>query len=107
MRGPRLPLEFLVHKHLATARSYGLHDRGVIAPSYRADLNVIDLANLGLEPPIIVHDLPAGGKRIVQRAGATGTPSSMERKSRSTAKTPAPGPTACFAGSGPAQAGER
>jgi N-acyl-D-aspartate/D-glutamate deacylase len=68
-RGPRLPLEFLVHKQtLATARSYGLHDRGVIAPGYRADLNVIDLANLHLEPPIIVHDLPAGGKRIVQRA---------------------------------------
>jgi len=68
-RGPRLPLEFLVHKQtLATARSYGLHDRGVIAPGYRADLNVIDFANLGLEPPTVVHDLPAGGKRIVQRA---------------------------------------
>ena len=68
-RGPRLPLEFLVYKQtLATARSYGLHDRGVIAPGYRADLNVIDFANLGLEPPTVVHDLPAGGKRIVQRA---------------------------------------
>src|SRR5260221_1562427 len=68
-RGPRLPLEFLVHKQtLATARSYGLHDRGGIAPGYRADLNAIDFANLGLDPPIIVHDLPAGGKRIVQRA---------------------------------------
>src|SRR6202165_258759 len=68
-RGPKLPLEFLVHKQtLATARSYGLHDRGVIGPGYRADLNVIDFANLGLVPPIIVHDLPAGGKRIVQRA---------------------------------------
>jgi N-acyl-D-aspartate/D-glutamate deacylase len=69
MRGPRLPLEFLVHKQTyATARSYGLHDRGVIAPGYRADLNVIDFANLGLERPVVVHDLPAGGKRIVQRA---------------------------------------
>ena len=68
-RGPKLPLEFLVHKQtLATARSYGLHDRGVIAPGYRADLNVIDFANLGLEPPEVVHDLPAGGKWIVQRA---------------------------------------
>ena len=68
-RGPKLPLEFLVHKQtMATARSYGLHDRGVIAPGYRADLNVIDFANLGLEPPVVVHDLPAGGKRIVQRA---------------------------------------
>jgi N-acyl-D-aspartate/D-glutamate deacylase len=68
-RGPKLPLEFLVHKQtMATARSYGLHDRGVIAPGYRADLNVIDFATLGLEPPVVVHDLPAGGKRIVQRA---------------------------------------
>jgi N-acyl-D-aspartate/D-glutamate deacylase len=53
---------------MATARSYGLHDRGVIAPGYRADLNVIDFAKLGLERPVVVHDLPAGGKRIVQRA---------------------------------------
>ena len=68
-RGPKLPLEYLVHKQtLATARTYGLHDRGVIAPGYRADLNVIAFAKLGLEPPIVVHDLPAGGKRIVQRA---------------------------------------
>ncbi len=68
-RGPKLPLEFLVHKQtMATARSYGLHDRGVIAPGYRADLNVIDFAGLGLERPVVVHDLPAGGKRIVQRA---------------------------------------
>jgi N-acyl-D-aspartate/D-glutamate deacylase len=68
-RGPKLPLEYLVHKQtLATARSYGLHDRGVIAPGYRADFNVIDFAKLGLEPPVVVHDLPAGGKRIVQRA---------------------------------------
>jgi N-acyl-D-aspartate/D-glutamate deacylase len=68
-RGPKLPLEYLVHKQtLATARSYGLHDRGVIAPGYRADLNVIDFANLNLEPPVVIHDLPAGGKRIVQRA---------------------------------------
>lgn len=68
-RGPKLPLEFLVHKQtMATARSYGLHDRGVIAPGYRADLNVIDFANLKVTPPVVVHDLPAGGKRIVQRA---------------------------------------
>src|SRR5262245_38928772 len=68
-RGPRLPLEFLVHKQTAaTARSYGLHDRGVIGPGYRADFNIIDFANLGLDLPIVVHDLPAGGKRIVQRS---------------------------------------
>jgi N-acyl-D-aspartate/D-glutamate deacylase len=68
-RGPHLPLEFLVHKQTAaTARTYGLHDRGVIAPGYRADLNVIDFEHLRLERPIVVYDLPAGGKRIVQRS---------------------------------------
>ncbi len=68
-RGPRLPLEFLVHKQTrATARTYGLHDRGVVAPGYRADLNVIDFENLRLRPPRVAFDLPAGGKRIVQRA---------------------------------------
>ena len=68
-RGPQLPLEFLVHKQTAaTARTYGLHDRGVIAPGYRADLNIIDFEELRLERPIVVHDLPAGGKRIVQRS---------------------------------------
>ena len=68
-RGPRLPLEFLVHKQTAaTARTYGLHDRGVILPGYRADINVIDFADLHLERPFVVHDLPAGGKRIVQRS---------------------------------------
>src|SRR5262245_2713892 len=67
--GPKLPLEFLVHKQTAaTARSYGLHDRGVICPGYRADVNIIDFAKLGLDLPIVVHDLPAGGKRIVQRS---------------------------------------
>ena len=46
---------YLVHKQTcATARTYGLHDRGVIAPGYRADLNVIDFANLSLEPPFTV-----------------------------------------------------
>ena len=68
-RGPKLPIEFLVHKQtMATARSYGLHDRGVIAPGYRADLNVIDMDGLRLHRPSVVHDLPAGGRRFVQRA---------------------------------------
>jgi N-acyl-D-amino-acid deacylase len=68
-RGPCLGLEHLVHKQTqATARVYGLNDRGVLAPGYRADFNVIDFASLALEKPYITHDLPAGGRRIVQRA---------------------------------------
>jgi N-acyl-D-aspartate/D-glutamate deacylase len=45
-----------------------MDDRGVLAPGYRADLNVIDYDGLRLEDPELVRDLPAGGKRIIQRA---------------------------------------
>ena len=46
----------------------GLTDRGVIAPGMRADLNAIDPSRLSVGVPELVHDLPAGGKRFVQRA---------------------------------------
>ena len=68
-RGPRLPLEFLVRKHTRdTAAAYGLGDRGVVAPGYKADLNVIDFEQLRLTPPEVVYDLPAGGRRLIQKA---------------------------------------
>ena len=50
------------------ARHVGWRDRGVIAPGYLADLNVIDLDALSLSPPAIVQDLPAGGTRLLQKA---------------------------------------
>jgi len=52
----------------ATAEAVGLLDRGIVAPGYKADLNVIDFDNLRNKPPRIAHDLPAGGKRLVQPA---------------------------------------
>jgi N-acyl-D-aspartate/D-glutamate deacylase len=65
----RIPLPFLVQRHCRdTARTVGLHDRGVVAPGYRADLNVVDFDRLRLHKPTIVHDLPAGGRRLLQRA---------------------------------------
>lgn len=51
-----------------TARTVGLYDRGVVAPGLRADLNVIDFDQLRCERPTMAYDLPAGGKRLVQRA---------------------------------------
>lgn len=67
-RGPRLALEFVVHRQTAqTAALYGLHDRGLIAPGMRADVNVIDLDGLGFDVPRMAFDLPAGGRRLVQR----------------------------------------
>lgn len=68
-RGPRLPLEHVVRRQTRdTAAAFGLHDRGVLAPGWRADVNVIDLDRLALRPPRLVRDLPAGGRRLVQRA---------------------------------------
>lgn len=52
----------------ATADAVGFTDRGRIAPGLRADLNVIDLPNLTLEEPQVHYDLPAGGRRLIQRA---------------------------------------
>ena len=51
-----------------TARLVGLHDRGLIAVGYRADLNVIDHAALKLHAPQVVYDLPSGGRRLIQKA---------------------------------------
>jgi N-acyl-D-aspartate/D-glutamate deacylase len=67
-RGPGLPLEFMVKRQTSeTADFFGFHDRGRLRPGRRADINVIDFDRLRLHTPEIVHDLPAGGKRLVQR----------------------------------------
>lgn len=50
------------------AEAIGLYDRGRIAPGYKADLNIIDLKRLALQPPRTVRDLPSGGRRLVQDA---------------------------------------
>ncbi|GJM38781.1 MAG: amidohydrolase [Acidimicrobiales bacterium] len=68
-RGEKLDLEFVVKKQTHdTARLFGFADRGTIEVGAKADLNVIDLDNLTLEPPKVARDLPAGGKRFVQFA---------------------------------------
>ena len=40
----------------------------MLAPGYRADVNVIDFARLTAHRPEVRYDLPAGGKRLVQTA---------------------------------------
>jgi len=68
-RGARLPLEKAVKLQTRdTAEFYGLMDRGLIAPGMKADLNLIDFANLRAHAPEMVFDLPAGGRRLIQKA---------------------------------------
>jgi N-acyl-D-aspartate/D-glutamate deacylase len=68
-RGPRIPLarvvEMLTRRN---AHHMGLTDRGVIAVGMKADLNLVDLARLSLPMPQVVRDLPAGGRRLIQKA---------------------------------------
>ena len=65
----RFDLGWLVKRQTAdTARTVGLLDRGVLAPGYKADLNVIDMAKLTVLAPVMADDLPAGGRRLLQRA---------------------------------------
>ncbi len=71
----RLPLPLAIRK-LANepAQAVGLHDRGVLATGHKADVNVIDLERLRLHAPHVQYDLPAGGRRLAQRAdGYTAT----------------------------------
>ena len=64
-----LPLELVVQKMTRdSARLYGLGDRGVLAPGFKADVNVIDYDNLELHAPELVFDLPGNARRLIQRA---------------------------------------
>ncbi len=71
VRGDTMPLEWIVKRQTRdTALHFGLGDRGLLAPGYRADVNVIDHDGLAVDPPRLAHDLPGGAKRFVQ--GSTG-----------------------------------
>jgi N-acyl-D-aspartate/D-glutamate deacylase len=64
-----LPVESVVHQiSQRPAAHFGWLDRGVVAPGYLADLNIIDLDRLECAPPEITTDLPAGGRRLLQAA---------------------------------------
>src|SRR5271156_3273347 len=67
-RGEKLSIPFVVAaQSRKTALSVGLFDRGVIAPGYKADINVIDYDRLHLHPPKVHYDLPVGGRRLLQQ----------------------------------------
>jgi N-acyl-D-aspartate/D-glutamate deacylase len=67
-RGEKLSIPFVVAaQSRKTALSVGLTDRGLVAPGYKADLNVIDYDRLHLHPPKVHYDLPVGGRRLLQQ----------------------------------------
>ncbi len=68
-RGERITLENAIKRQCRdTAMLYGLDDRGVLAPGFLADINVIDMDAIKLGRPWLAFDLPAGGKRLLQKA---------------------------------------
>ena len=68
-RGPKFTFEQVIKMQTRdTAETVGLLDRGLVAVGLRADLNVIDYDGLTLHAPGVAYDLPAGGRRLVQRA---------------------------------------
>lgn len=68
-RGPKVDLAHMVKMQSRdTAAALGLHDRGLVETGLRADLNVIDYDRLRLHAPQVAYDLPAGGRRLIQRA---------------------------------------
>ena len=68
-RGDKMSLEFIVKSLTSsTAHAYGMFDRGLLTEGMIADINVIDFDGLRLHRPEAVFDLPAGGRRLVQRA---------------------------------------
>ena len=68
-RGDKLELPWVVKAHCHdTAAAVGLNDRGIIAPGYKADINVVNLEKMKLHRPEVHYDLPAGGTRLMQLA---------------------------------------
>jgi N-acyl-D-aspartate/D-glutamate deacylase len=68
-RGPRIALETAVRALTRDpAVVYGLHDRGMLRAGLKADINLIDLDRLRLRLPEMAFDLPAGARRLLQKA---------------------------------------
>jgi N-acyl-D-aspartate/D-glutamate deacylase len=64
-----LSVETVIHRLTrANAEAVGLLDRGLVAPGMKADINIVDLEAMRMHKPYLVHDLPAGGTRLMQKA---------------------------------------
>ncbi len=66
-RGPKMSLPWIIQRLTRDpAAAIGLMDRGVLAPGYKADINVIDYDKLKVTPLRVQYDLPSGGRRLMQ-----------------------------------------
>ncbi len=67
-RGALFPIAWAVKRLTSdNAAAIGLHDRGQLRPGSKADVNILDYDRLRLRAPEVVYDLPAGGRRLIQR----------------------------------------
>jgi N-acyl-D-aspartate/D-glutamate deacylase len=67
-RGSLFPVSWIIKRLTSdNAAAIGLNDRGLLRVGMKADINVLDYDKLRLRPPEIAYDLPAGGKRLLQR----------------------------------------
>ena len=67
-RGELFPIAWAVKRLTRdNAAAIGLHDRGLLQPGHKADINILDYDRLRLRAPEVVYDLPAGGRRLIQR----------------------------------------
>jgi N-acyl-D-aspartate/D-glutamate deacylase len=65
----RFPMTDVIRRLTSdTASAAGLSDRGVLAPGKKADVNIIDWDRVGFSDPYVTHDLPADGKRLMQKS---------------------------------------
>jgi N-acyl-D-aspartate/D-glutamate deacylase len=68
-KGNKFPLERLIKMQTSeTSELLGILDRGALEVGLKADINIIDFKNLTIHEPEIIYDLPAGGKRLMQKA---------------------------------------
>ena len=67
-RGSLFPVSWAIKRLAAdNAAAIGLNDRGRLQVGMKADINILDYDSMRLRRPEIVYDLPAGGKRLIQR----------------------------------------
>tara|TARA_S200000501_G_scaffold307293_1_gene296395 strand:- start:174 stop:1886 length:1713 start_codon:yes stop_codon:yes gene_type:complete len=67
-RGAKLTIPEAIKRLTSdNANAIGLQDRGVLKVGKKADLNIIDFSKLKIKKPEVLYDLPAGGRRMVQR----------------------------------------